>query len=131
MNIQIAATRADLPVKTVRYYDDIGLVCPDRLGNGYRDYSARDVNILQFLGRSRSLGFSIEDCRQLLSLYEDHNRASSDVKAIAERHMIEIDKKIKELKAMRETLGNLVTNCHGDDRPDCPILDGLANPDQE
>ncbi len=126
MNIQTAAEMAGLPVKTVRYYDDIKLVSAPRRENGYRDYSERDVNLLAFMARARSLGFSIDDCRQLVSLYNDKQRASSDVKSVAERHLSEIDKKIRELKALRKTLSGLIENCHGDDRPDCPILEGLA-----
>lgn len=126
MNIQAAASRAGLPVKTVRYYDDIKLVLAQRLANGYRDYGDEDIHKLRFLGRSRSLGFSIDDCRQLLSLYEDSSRASSDVKKLAARHLDEIDRKLAELTQLRETLSNLVQNCHGDNRPNCPILEGLA-----
>ena len=129
MNIQAAASRAGLPVKTVRYYDDIELVAAPRRDNGYRDYGDLEIHKLRFLGRARSLGFSIEDCRQLLSLYEDNSRASSDVKALAITHLEEIDKKLAELQGLRDTLSNLVHNCHGDDRPDCPILEGLAGKD--
>ncbi len=131
MNIQKAARLAGLPVKTVRYYDEIGLVCPDRRQNGYRDYSQRDLHMLRFLARARSLGFSIEECRQLLSLYADRNRASRDVKRLAEERIRQIDGKIRELQALRATLGHLVEACHGDDRPDCPILDGLAGAEKD
>ena len=126
MNIQAAAAQAGLPVKTVRYYDDIELVSARRRENGYREYGEQEIHKLCFLGRARSLGFSIADCRQLLSLYEDASRASGDVKALASRHLAEIDKKLAELGALRKTLSDLVHNCHGDDRPDCPILEGLA-----
>ena len=126
MNIQAAASRAGLPVKTVRYYDDIELVAAPRRDNGYRDYGDQEINKLRFLGRARSLGFSIEDCRQLMSLYEDSSRASADVKSLAIRHLEEIDKKLAELNGLRDTLSSLVDNCHGVDRPDCPILEGLA-----
>ena len=126
MNIQAAATSVGLPVKTVRYYDDISLVKASRKQNGYREYGEREIHMLQFLARARSLGFSIEDCRKLLSLYEDQDRASADVKVLAEHHLKEIDKKLAELKDLRKTLSNLITDCHGDDRPDCPILQGLA-----
>ncbi len=126
MNIQAAASQAGLPVKTVRYYDDIELVRAPRRENGYREYSDQEIHKLRFLGRARSLGFSIEDCRQLLSLYEDNSRASADVKLLASRHLEEIDKKLAELTSLRKTLSDLVHNCHGDDRPDCPILEGLA-----
>ncbi len=126
MNIQAAARIAGLPVKTVRYYDEIGLVRPARRDNGYRDYSQADAHKLRFLGRARSLGFSIEECRQLLSLYEDEGRASRDVKRLAEERIRQIDAKIGELRALRGALNHLVEACHGDERPDCPILDGLA-----
>ncbi|MDQ0326855.1 Cu(I)-responsive transcriptional regulator [Rhodopseudomonas julia] len=126
MNIGDAAQASGLPPKTIRYYEDIGLVQPDRRGNNYRDYSDTHVHSLQFLARARSLGFSIEECRQLLSLYGDHCRASGDVKAIAIRHIGEIERKIAELQAMHDTLSNLVEACHGDHRPDCPILKDLA-----
>lgn len=128
MNIQSAARLSHLPVKTVRYYDDIGLVEAARQENGYRDYDESHVNKLIFLGRARSLGFSIDECRQLLSLYEDKGRASADVKALAQGHLEEIDKKLQELAALRATLSGLISNCQGDDRPDCPILEGLALP---
>ncbi|MBL1404918.1 MAG: Cu(I)-responsive transcriptional regulator [Rhizobiales bacterium] len=126
MKIQQAATLSELPVKTVRYYDEIELVSPDRQDNGYRFYSDKDIEKLRFLGRARSLGFSLEDCRQLLSLYEDKNRASSEVKSIAESKILEIEAKLIELQSLRDTLTKLADSCSGDERPDCPILEGLA-----
>lgn len=126
MNISEASALSDLPAKTVRYYEDIGLVKPQRQTNGYRAYSADDIHKLKFLSRSRKLGFSIESCRQLLSLYEDKARASSEVKKLAKRHIEEIDLKIAELTDIRATLHHLVMECHGDERPDCPILDNIA-----
>ena len=127
MNIGDAAERSGLPAKTIRYYEDIGLVTPSgRRANGYRDYDDRDVHRLRFVQRSRSLGFTVEECRELLGLYADTNRASADVKAIATERIADIDRKIAELEAMRHTLTRLAEQCHGDDRPDCPILDGLA-----
>jgi len=128
MNIGDAAEVSGLPAKTIRYYEDIGLVRPARGENGYRVFSDRDAHILAFLGRARSLGFSIEDCRTLLSLYADRARASARVKQVAEDHIGQITRKIEELQAMRMTLSRLVAQCHGDDRPDCPILDDLAGP---
>lgn len=127
MNIQQASRQSDLPVKTIRYYDEIGLVTPTRASNGYRDYNQNDIHSLKFLSRSRSLGFSLDDCRLLLSLYKDQNRASSDVKKIAKAKIETIDTKLEELKSMRSTLSSLVDACHGDDRPDCPILDELQS----
>lgn len=126
MNIGDVAGASGLPAKTIRYYEDIGLVRPARGANGYRDFSARDAHKLAFLGRARSLGFSIEECRTLMSLYEDRSRASADVKEIAEQHRDRITRKIAELETMRSTLQTLISYCHGDDRPDCPILDDLA-----
>lgn len=126
MNIGDAADRTGLPAKTIRYYEEIGLVTPDRTANGYRDFSDSHVHQLAFLGRARGLGFSIEDCRRLLALWQDRARASADVKAVAERHLAEIDAKMAELAEMRGTLSDLIEGCAGDDRPDCPILSGLA-----
>ena len=126
MNIGDVAEASGLPAKTIRYYEDIGFVRPARGPNGYRDFGEKDLHKLAFLARARSLGFSIHDCRTLLSLYEDRGRASSDVKAVAEHHLRRIDAKIAELEGLRDTLARLVARCHGDDRPDCPILDDLA-----
>ncbi|MCA0270787.1 MAG: Cu(I)-responsive transcriptional regulator [Proteobacteria bacterium] len=126
MNISEVAERAGLPPKTIRHYEEIGLVRPLRAENGYRQFCDSDLHKLAFLGRARSLGFSLDDCRSLLELYEDHGRASADVKALAGHHLTEIDRKIEELIAMRRTLAHLVDCCAGDGRPDCPILDNLA-----
>jgi len=126
MNIGKAARLSNLPTKTIRYYEDIGLIRPVRAENGYRDYSDKDIHHLRFIQRSRSLGFSVEECRLLLSLYHDDQRASADVKALATGKIEKIDEKISELKSLRETLSLLVKNCHGDDRPDCSIIDDLA-----
>ena len=128
MTIGDASARSGLPAKTIRYYEEIGLIRPARDANGYRAFSAADVAKLAFLARARGLGFAIEDCRALLSLWEDRARASADVKAIAARHIAEIDAKLDELRAMRASLADLTARCHGDDRPDCPILEGLARP---
>lgn len=125
MNIGQVAARTGLPAKTIRYYEDIGLVTPERGENTYRVFTQSDAHKLTFLGRARALGFSIEDCRNLLKLWEDHSRASGDVRRIATQHLQEIDNKIKDLSAIRDTLADLVQNCAGDDRPDCPILAGL------
>ena len=128
MNISEAAEQAGLPTKTIRYYEDIGLVAPARRrDNGYRDYAERDVHMLRFLSRARGLGFSVADCRALVALYADTGRKSSDVKEIALNRVEEIDSKIAELRAMRATLVELAETCHGDDRPDCPIIEDLAN----
>ena len=126
MNIGQAAEKSGLPPKTIRYYEDIGLVTPGRRANGYRQYDPPEIHKLAFLQRARGLGFSIDDCRTLLSLYDDKHRASADVKRIAETRIAEIDGKIAELQSLRTTLGALAASCHGDNRADCPILDDLA-----
>ncbi|WP_271898896.1 Cu(I)-responsive transcriptional regulator [Candidatus Phyllobacterium onerii] len=126
MNIGNASDKSGLPAKTIRYYEDIGLLKPDRADNGYRDYSMSDVHKLRFLQRSRGLGFSVEECRQLLALYGDKSRASADVKSIAQSKLQEIERKIIELRELQLTLKHLVTHCHGDQRPDCPILESIS-----
>ena len=126
MNIGTVSERSGLPAKTIRYYEEIGLIAPDRRNNGYRDYSETDIHRLQFLQRARSLGFTIEECRVLLSLYDDEHRASADVRAVAMEKIGEVERKIVELRSMKATLTRLVESCHGDARPDCPILEDLA-----
>lgn len=126
MNIGDTAQQSGLPTKTIRYYEEIGLITPARGANGYRDFSTEDVHKLRFIARGRALGFSVEDCRQLISLYEDQDRASESVKRIAQNHLAEIQTKMAELQAMQDTLTELVTQCAGDNRPDCPILKDLA-----
>ncbi len=129
VNIGVAARRVDLPVKTVRYYEEIGLVVPDRLSNGYRSYDQQCLHTLRFLKRARGLGFSIKECRALLSLYGDTGRASADVKKLAMDRIEDIDRKLAELNGLRATLIRLSEACHGDNHPDCPILDDLARDD--
>jgi len=127
MNIGSAAARSGLPPKTIRYYEEIGLIpTAGRTDGGYRDYDETDVQILRFLRRARGLGFSVAECRELLSLYRDRDRASADVKAIALQRIDDIERKILELESMRATLTHLAHACHGDERPDCPILEDLA-----
>jgi len=126
MNIGEAAALSGLPVKTIRYYEEIGLVNAERLDNGYRQFSDVDVHKLRFVQRARGLGFSVEDCRALLRLYEDKHRASAEVKAIAENHLQAIESKIAELQNLFGVLSHLIDHCAGDDRPDCPIIDDLA-----
>jgi MerR family transcriptional regulator, copper efflux regulator len=126
MNIGDVSRLSGLPAKTIRYYEDIGLVSPLRSDNGYRSFRKSDLHKLAFLGRARSLGFSIDDCRNLLALYDDKTRASADVKTIAQEHLKRIDQKLKELSEMQGTLTHLIKGCAGDDRPDCPILADLA-----
>ncbi len=126
MNIGEASQASGLPPKTIRYYEGIDLVVANRRSNGYRDYSNEHVHKLRFLHRARSLGFSISDCRILLSLYEDRQRSSAEVKRIASNHMEDIEAKIAELENLRQMLHHLVAHCAGDERPDCPIIDDLA-----
>ena len=128
MNISEVSKATGLPPKTIRYYEDINLIRPLRQANGYRAFRDSDVHKLAFLARARSLGFPVESCRSLLALYDDETRASADVKQIAKTHLSEIDQKLSELTAMRDTLRTLVKACAGDDRPDCPILSDLAAP---
>ena len=128
MNIGDVARLSGLPAKTIRYYEEIGLITPLRSANGYRSFRDSDLHKLAFLGRARALGFSIEDCRSLMQLYEDKQRASADVKRIATEHLAAIDRKIVELDAMKRTLSTLVDKCAGDHRPDCPILDEIGAP---
>jgi Cu(I)-responsive transcriptional regulator len=125
MNIGEVSKRAGLPTKTIRYYEDIGLVTPLRDTNGYRSFRENDMHKLAFMGRSRALGFTIEDCRNLLALWDDQDRASADVRTIAKKHLAQIESKIVDLQAIQETLTHLVKECAGDDRPDCPILKTL------
>jgi Cu(I)-responsive transcriptional regulator len=126
MNISDVANRSGLPAKTIRYYEDIGLIKPLRDGNGYRAFRDSDMHKLAFLGRARALGFTIDNCRALLALWEDKSRASADVRAIAKDHLKQIEAKISDLEAMRDTLSDLVRRCAGDQRPDCPILSSLG-----
>lgn len=126
LNIGEVSKQTGLRAKTIRYYEDIGLVTPLRDTNGYRIFRDQDLHKLTFLSRARALGFTIDDCRALLALYEDDSRASADVKAIANKHLDEIEAKITDLQAMHATLSHLARECAGDQRPDCPILQGLS-----
>lgn len=126
MNIGRAAERSGLPTKTIRYYEDIGLLKPARRANGFRDYAEKDVHDLRFISRARRLGFSVEECRHLLELYRDTGRASAEVRAMATGHIEAIRAKMEELRSMELTLSHLVDQCTGDERPDCPILKELS-----
>ncbi len=128
MNIGQAAKRSGVPPKTIRYYEEIGLIGPaGRTAAGYRDYGPAEVETLKFIQRARSLGFSVKDVGDLLALWRDRERASADVRRIALDHVRAVEAKIGELEAMRRTLTALVERCSGDDRPDCPILEGLSD----
>jgi Cu(I)-responsive transcriptional regulator len=127
MNISAASKAAGLPVKTVRYYADIGLVeAPSRSAAGYRSYDDAAVRKLVFARRSREFGFSIEECRELLGLYQDQDRTSSEVKRIASKRLEEIEVKQRELQSLHDELSHLVKSCRGDNMPDCPIIDYLG-----
>lgn len=127
MNISDAASASGLPVKTVRYYADIGLVePPSRTASGYRRYDDASIRKLIFIRRSRAFGFSVAECRDLLGLYENQDRSSADVKRIAEHRLAEIEEKQRELKSLHDELSHLVNACQGNDRPDCPIIDYLG-----
>ena len=128
MNIGTAAKLSGVSAKTIRYYEDVGLLRPaSRTPSGYRQYGDADVQILRFVDRSRSLGFSVEDVGKLLGLWADKRRKSAQVKSLANRHIKDIERKIRELDTMRTALLDLARRCHGDERPECPILDELAD----
>lgn len=127
-NIGQAAKESGVSAKMIRHYESIGLIdAAARTDAGYRLYSERDVQVLQFIHRSRELGFSLDQIKTLLALWQDKQRASKDVRAMAKQHIAELDRKIADMQAMRRTLETLATRCHGDDRPDCPILDDLSH----
>ena len=129
MNIGQAAEASGVSAKMIRYYEQIGLIPPpSRTDAGYRVYSDRDVHTLRFIRRARDLGFSVDQLSELLALWSDRTRASAEVKRIAMEHIAELERKIEELQEMREALVHLAKHCHGDDRPDCPIIDDLAGP---
>jgi Cu(I)-responsive transcriptional regulator len=127
MNIGAAARASGVPAKTIRYYEEIGLIeAALRSDGNYRVYGERDVQTLRFIQRARGLGFSVGEVAELLALWRDRSRSSRQVKALASRHLQDIDGKIAALKSMRDTLNELLERCHGDARPECPILADLA-----
>ena len=127
MNIGKAAKLSNLTIKTVRYYANIGLVKPEQnISSGYREYKDEEVAKLKFIGKARKFDFSIDECKELLSLYEDKNRTSKEVKKITLEKISKIDSKLNDLKDLRNELSFLASNCHGDDKPNCPILDELS-----
>ena len=128
MNIGQAARHSGLSAKMIRYYESIGLLRPaGRSDSGYRRYGEQHLHVLAFIKRSRDLGFSLEEVGKLLALWQDRERASADVKALALAHVDELNRKIAELSALRDTLSDLVQHCQGDHRPDCPILRDLES----
>ena len=126
MNIGDVAQRTGLPVKTIRYYEDIGLVKPLRAGNGYRDFGPRDIERLQLVAQGRQMGFSLVECQKLVRLNEDDGRASRDVRALALENLSAVRAKIAELHALEKRLETLVSHCHGDDAPECAILQEMG-----
>ena len=130
MKIGQVSTGSGVSQRMIRHYEKIGLMPPAaRRDSGYRDYDQRDLHTLRFIGRARDVGFPIEEIRQLLALWNDRERSSSDVKALALTRAAELKRKVMELEAMRRTLEDLAARCHGDDRPDCPILGELEGED--
>lgn len=128
MNIGEAAAASGVSAKMIRYYESIGLVpSVGRSENGYRVYAPRDVHMLGFIRRARKLGFSMAQIARLVALWQDKSRASAEVKSIAESHITELRDRIEELQSMVQVLDELAQSCHGNHRPDCPILDGLAS----
>jgi MerR family transcriptional regulator, copper efflux regulator len=127
MQIGEAAAQSGVSAKMIRYYEEIGLVPRSaRQAQGFRDYDDQDVHRLRFVARARDLGFSIKEIAELLRLYSDRRRSSADVKRIALRHVAELETKIRAMRQLKHTIQQLADRCHGDQRPDCPILDDLA-----
>lgn len=127
MNIGQAAEASGINAKLIRHYESIGIVPKVRRTDaGYRVYTAIDIHILSFVRRARGLGFSMKEIKKLVSLWRNRSRTSFEVKALAQDHVRQLEIKISELEAMRDTLRHLARNCHGDNRPDCPILENLA-----
>lgn len=127
INIGEAAKQTGLSVKSIRYYHDIGLVCAERGHNGYRYYSDAQLDELHFLHHCRELGFSLDDCRTLLSLKSDTSRSAEDVKRIAQVHLDETNRRIEQLNQLKQQLSELIHQCAGGAQPECAILKGLSN----
>jgi MerR family gold-responsive transcriptional activator of gol and ges genes len=126
MNIGELAKNSGVNAKMIRHYESIGVIPkPARTGSGYRRYSDNDVHILRFVKRARGLGFTMPEIKKLVGLWRNKQRASKEVKALALLHLKDLEQKIQELQEMADTLRDLAHACHGDSRPDCPILEGL------
>ncbi|MCA1368346.1 Cu(I)-responsive transcriptional regulator [Bradyrhizobium sp. BRP14] len=129
MNIGQASKASGISSKMIRYYEQIGLIRPAlRTASSYRVYSDNDIHTLRFVRRARDLGFSVEQIKDLLTLWRDRSRTSADVKAVALEHIAELERKIAAIQEMAETLKHLASHCHGDDRPECPIIEEIAGP---
>ncbi len=127
MNIGNAADRSGVSAKMIRYYEEIGLITASRRANGYRDYDANDVSVLQFIRRTRDLGFSLDEVSNLLALWRDRKRPSRQVKKLASQHIEDLERRMREMRAVVRTLKTLADHCHGDERSDCPILEDFAS----
>ncbi len=126
MKIGEVAEASGVPAKTIRYYEGIGLIeAAERTESGYRDYDQRDLETLRFIARARNLGFRVREVADLLTLWRDRQRSSAQVKSVAQEHLDAVDARIAELQSLRATLADLIERCHGDSRPDCPILKDL------
>ena len=131
MNIGEATNRSGVSAKMIRYYEEIGLVKPSRRANGYRDYDESDISVLQFIRRTRDLGFSLDEVAALLALWRNRKRPSREVKRLALHHVEDLERRIRDMRAVVRTLKELAATCHGDERSDCPILNDLARPRAE
>lgn len=129
MNIGQASEMSGVSAKMIRYYESVGMLpSAARRPNGYRDYGDKDVAVLQFVRRTRDLGFSLDEVSTLLALWSDKKRSSREVKKLAEKHVADLERRVREMRAVMKTLRGLAQNCHGDDRSECPIIDDLATP---
>ena len=128
MNIGEATDRSGVSAKMIRYYEEIGLVKPSRRANGYRDYDESDLSVLQFVRRTRDLGFSLDEVSSLLALWRDRKRPSREVKRLALAHIDDLEERMRNMRAVLRALRDLAAACHGDERSECPILDDLAKP---
>jgi MerR family copper efflux transcriptional regulator len=127
MNMSQAADATGLPAKTIRYYESVGLIQPSRRPNGYRSFSELELRKLTLLARARRLGFSVEECRKLLRLYSDDARTCAEVRSVAIKCLERLERQLQSLSEMRANVSRLIEHCPNDDRPDCPIIETLAD----